>query len=201
MMKISFCIICYDRDVHLAGHLLSELQKQTQYPDEIILVASGMDSLDIEAKNLKVFTFKDRMLPNKARNKAAELATGDIVCLSDVDDPPHHQKIEIIKTIFQYDMVDALVHNYESNNSNFKDIEHKVRLEKITEVDPFSTNVISPSQLPIHHAHISARKSVFADIKGPEHMSFGEDGMFCQRIVGSRYNLFYTKYKLISYSC
>ena len=200
-MKISFCIICYDRDAHLAGHLLSELQKQTQYPDEIILVASGMESLDIEAKNLKVFTFKDRMLPNKARNKAADLATGDIIVLSDVDDTPHPQKLEVLEAIFQYDMVDAVVHNYSFNDTNFEDIDRLVNLEKITEVDPFSTNVVCPSQLPIHHAHISARKAVFADIKGPEHMNFGEDGMFCQRIVGSKYNLFYTKYKLISYSC
>ena len=47
-MKVSFCIICYDKDAHLVGRLLRDLKNQTSYPDEVIVVASGMTELKVE---------------------------------------------------------------------------------------------------------------------------------------------------------
>ena len=202
-MKVSFCIICYDKDAHLVGRLLRDLKNQTSYPDEVIVVASGMTELKVEDADVKVYTFQDRMLPNKARNKAGSLSSADIICLSDVDDTPHPQKIEVVRKVFEYENVDALVHNYNMNDTNFSVIENLVDIEKIIEKEPYihSTNIMPPSRLPVHHAHITARSKVFEDVKGPEHMNFGEDGMFCRGILDSGYNFYYTKHNLISYSC
>lgn len=202
MNKVSFCIICYDKDAHLVGRILRDLKNQTSYPDEVIVVASGMTELNVEDADVKVYTFKDRMLPNKARNKAASLSSADVICLSDVDDTPHPQKIEVVRKVFEHKNVHALVHNYTMNDTNFYIVEDPVDIEKITEKEPHanSTNIMPPSKLPVHHAHITARSKVFQDVKGPEHMNFGEDGMFCRGILDSGYNFYYTEHKLISYN-
>ena len=55
-MKVSFCIICYDKDAHLVGRLLRDLKNQTSYPDEVIVVASGMTELKVEDADVKVYT-------------------------------------------------------------------------------------------------------------------------------------------------
>lgn len=209
MNKVSFCIICYDGDVYLLPRILSELSKQTVTPDELLVLVSGVpdeNHLNIEVKNTqaKIHFFKDRMLPNKARNTIADIATGDVICLSDVDDIPHHQKIELVKKIFQNKEVDALVHNYIMSYGDFSDIENinnaVENIEKIIEDDGSrSTNILAPSRKGIHHAHITARKDVYKDVKGPEDMKFGEDGMFCRAILNSKYNMYYTDQKLIIY--
>ena len=107
-LNISFCIICYDKDVHFLPRILQELQKQTVSPDEIVVLASGIKDkkqlndmrLDI-CSSVKIHTLEDRALPNKARNAVASLAEGDVICLSDVDDIPHPQKIELVKKYFK----------------------------------------------------------------------------------------------------
>jgi glycosyltransferase involved in cell wall biosynthesis len=158
------------------------------------------------------------MLAGGARNKGGQLATGEVVCFCDVDDPIHPQKCEVIKRVFANQNVDALLHNYKLNTHDFAPIENldKIEVEKITTVDPrweeeqnyiFNphkdiprTNVEAPSKKPICHGHCSARKEVLSEIKFREDMSLGEDGDFCQSIVKSnKFDLYYTPLVLINY--
>ena len=219
-MKVSFCITCYDQDAHLLESSLSNiLQTQTTKPDEILVVSSGLESLSCNSPNVKIYNFKDRVLAGRARNKGAELATGEVVCFCDVDDPIHPQKCEVIKRVFANQNVDALVHNYAlgaarvmGQNLDKQDIE----IEKITNVDDrwekdqnyelFTdadlgrTNIKVPSDRPVCHGHLSAKKELLAEIKYREDMWLGEDGDFCQSIVKSKkFDLYYTPLVLINY--
>lgn len=210
-MKISFCIICYDRDAFFLPCILKELEKQTVAPDEILIVASGIKNknylselgVNISDPKLTIHTLEERAMPNRARNMAAELATGEVVCISDVDDTPHPQKVELVKEIFKNKDVDALVHNYFLSRGKFSEINIQQAAENIEKVlekeDPPSTNVRSEKRGDIAHGHLTGRKSVFKDVKGPEDIKFGEDGKFCQSIVDSNHNFYYTSEKLIIY--
>lgn len=230
-MKISLCITCYDQDYHHVESRILELEQQTRYPDEVLVVCSGLEKLEVSDPNVKVYTFPARMLPGGARNKGGELATGDVVSFCDTDDPMHPQKIEILGQIFKNEAVDALVHDYGLDSPDFAPIPNteEIEIEQVTEVDerwekeqnhifdPHSGSVVfdgekmvshdiphtcvkAPSNRPLHHGHISAKKEVFADLKYREDMWLGEDGDFCQSIVKSpKYSLYYTPLSLINY--
>ncbi len=220
-MKISLCITCYDQDYHHVESRILVLKQQTRHPDEVLVVCSGLEKLEVSDPNVKVYTFPARMLPGGARNKGGELATGDVVSFCDADDPMHPQKIEILGQIFKDEAVDALVHGYGLNSPDFAPIANtdEIEIGQITEVDERwekvqnhvfdphrdipRTCVVPPpkySDCPIHHGHISAKKEVFADLRYREDMWLGEDGDFCQSIVKSpKYSLYYTPLSLINY--
>jgi glycosyltransferase involved in cell wall biosynthesis len=224
-MNVSFCVTCYDGDVHLLhDRLISIYDEQTVTPDEVLVITSGVSSgpivWDSSRPNLTIKTFEKRMLPGGARNQGGRLAKGDVVCFCDVDDPIHPQKCEIVKRVFDNRNVDALVHNYNLGQSVFckygprgpryqyygeefimvSDLD-QIPIEKvITTSPPPSTNVEAPSKSPVTHGHMSARKELLADISYREDMSLGEDGDFCQSIVKSnKFDLYYTPLVLINY--
>lgn len=200
-MKVSFCVTCYDKDSYLLQQSIDTLQKQTVEPDEILVIASGLKSLVCTNPKVKIYNFEKRMSAGEARNKGGELATGDIVCFCDVDDFVHTQKCEVIKRVFENQNIDALVHNYNLNVSEFKKIDvESVHVEKITDIDnPPSTNVATLSRMPVCHGHVSVRRSVAEKLKY-EDSSYSEDGVFCQSIVKSQnFNLYYTPLILINY--
>jgi glycosyltransferase involved in cell wall biosynthesis len=218
-VKISFCITCYDGDAHLLEQSLSTiLQTQTTKPDEILVVSSGLKSLSCSSPNVKVYNFKNRMLAGGARNKGGELATGEVVCFCDVDDPIHPKKCEVIKRVFANQNVDALVHNYRLDVLDFSPIQdtQEIKIEKVTDVDerwekeqhyifnPHKdiprTNVEVRSNKPVCHGHLSAKKELLAEIKYREDMWVGEDGDMLQAIVKSKkFDLYYTPLVLINY--
>ena len=221
-MKVTFCVTCYDGDVHLLqDRLLSIYAGQTVQPDEVLVITSGTGSgpimWDGHKPNLTIKSFEQRKLPGGARNQGGKFAKGDVVCFCDVDDPIHPQKCEIVKKIFEDNPnVDALIHAYEFNSHEFETYDsNNIEIEQITEVDPrwekeqnyvFDphkslplANIIVPSGNPAHHGHLSCKKEIFNTLKYREEMWIGEDGDFCQSIVKSQYKLFYTPLVLINY--
>lgn len=222
-MKVTFCVTCYDGDVHLLqGRLLSICSEQTVQPDEILVITSGTGSgpipWDENKPSLAIKSFEQRKLPGGARNQGGKFATGDVVCFCDVDDPIHPQKCEIVKKIFENNPnVDALIHAYKFNSQEFEPYDSSnIEIEQITEVDPRwekeqnyvfdpqskglpRTNIVVPSGNPAHHGHLSCKKEIFDTLKYREEMWVGEDGDFCQSIVKSQYKLFYTPLVLINY--
>lgn len=218
-MKVTFCITCYDKDIHLLDRCLPFVRQQTVKPDEILVIASGIKQFQWGlAEDIGYSGCPNRLLPGGARNKGGKLAKGDIVVFCDVDDYIHPEKCRIVKSIFEEnEEVHALVHDYCLSNEKYPDIPVFIRYEKVLEADPDPdpippgwfdiprTNITipikEPESLRIHHGHISCKKEVFNDIQYREDMPLGEDGTFCREILKSKkYNLFYTPTKLITYN-
>lgn len=220
-LKITFCVTCYDGDIHLLqDRLLGIYAEQTVQPDEVLVIASGTSSDPIiwDAPDLTIKSFEKRKLPGGARNQGGKFATGDVIVFCDVDDPIHPQKCEVVKKIFEDNKdVDALIHNFNWDTGDLEtlyDLED-IKIEKIVDVDrrweeeqnyvfdPYKdiprTCVIIPSEMAAHHGHISCKKEIFDSIQYREDMWLGEDGDFCQSIVKSNYKLYYTPVILINY--
>lgn len=201
MPTLSLCITCFDRDSVLVPRLLDHLENLTEKPDELIIIGSGLKSVDFEAD--KVFLFPDRKNAAAARNKGFEISSSELIMFFDVDDYPHPQKIEIAKRCFNHP-IDALVHNYLINNTDFEKYETDGLLPGLAElaadnhVSP--TNIKHSSNLPIHHAHITVRSDVSVRFNESHAYERREDGKFCQDLILAGYKIGFSEHKLVSYT-
>jgi glycosyltransferase involved in cell wall biosynthesis len=220
MTKVTFCITCYDKDVHLLDRSISFAENQTVRPDEILVVSSGLNKDyhiilgRLRNRGISTYNSVERKLPGWARNTGGLFAKGDVICFCDVDDDIHPQKCEIIKQVFSKSEVSGFVHNYYTPktwwDNGWEQLEG-VDIEEITKIesdhlpekwhDTPRTNVMTDNHEPVCHGHLSCRKEIFDHLQYDENMSLGEDGTFCQGIVNhSDFRLFYSNKKLIIYN-
>lgn len=212
MLTIALCITCYDEDYQLLPNLLGLLEDhQTNSPDEIIIVSSGINNLNIpdtiiinnKEISIIVCIVSNRINQSKARNIGASITKSDYIIFFDVDDYPHKQKIQITKKIIKDTECDFFVHNYYTSTEdsikifsteNLEDFE----LHQIKEINSRCTNLIV-KDYPITHGHVCVKRSIFNTIRFNELMRVGEDGKFCQDLVTNGYNGIYCPIKLIQY--
>jgi glycosyltransferase involved in cell wall biosynthesis len=196
MNKISLCITCWSKDVYMLPELLANVKQQTVQPDEIIVVGNDLKSITTE-KNIITYAEPTRRSVSFSRNKAAELARGDILIYHDVDDTPHVQKIELIKKAFENDEVEAFVHGFLIGSIYpFKYSELKmVKIKGLQFPKPY---LKAPRQ-DVSHGHLSIKKEILNDIKYDETITWGEDADFCKRLFLSGHNIYYGDHKLINY--
>jgi glycosyltransferase involved in cell wall biosynthesis len=214
MNTISLCITAFDQDYNLIPYLLEQFKEQTVAPTEIILYISGINSLDLPNKlSIKntdipintIFSSK-RTIQSIARNVCSSIASQDIVIFFDVDDLPHPQKIEATKHIFNKYNPDFLVHSYiQSYNrelTNFTNINiNNINIKTNLALNNKNTNLMC-EDLPIHHAHIAVKKTVFSNVRFNESPKFyrTEDGKFCQDLLLNNYNGAYYTEPLVQYT-
>lgn len=202
-MKLTACITCYKNDIHHLDECLGYIRGQTVLPDEILVVANAIadDSYlrkKAETEGFSLYTDVDQHLPGWGRNMGLQLAQNEVVAFCDVDDQWMPSKVEFIKNVWNDDM-DALVHNYYYKEfTTAENLDSYV--EEITEVEPNNNNVRTKNVQPVHHGHMTCKKSVGIMHKYREDMVRGEDGNFCQRLVkDENIKIFYSPLKLMVY--
>ena len=124
---LSFCLTTYDKDYHLLPRVWESLRLQTDAPDEIIIVSSGLPvspvqggSVVIAGKGVPVYVANSskRLTAAGARNFAGAMASKEIIQFFDGDDYLHQNHIQTTKAFFEKDNSAALLHTYlKSNNS------------------------------------------------------------------------------------
>lgn len=194
--KFTLCITCWSEDVHMLPELLSNIKNQTSQPDEIVVVGNNLKEIKTDS-NVITYAEPTRRSVSFSRNKAAELATGDILIYHDVDDVPHPQKIELIKSAFDNEEVDAFVHGFMIDNM-FPFKYSKLKMEKITSLK-HPKPYLNASKDDLSHGHLSIKKKILNDIKYDEEITWGEDADFCKRLFMSGCNLYYGDHRLINY--
>ena len=124
--SISVIIPCVSYHAHLLSNLLNILKYQTLAPKEVIISLSSVKKITadrltkIRALETHVFPFALKILYHDEdvwaagnKNRAAEIATGEILVVQDADDIPHIQRLEVIKYFFdKYDIL-HLCHGYQ----------------------------------------------------------------------------------------
>mgnify|MGYP003642277112 CR=1 FL=1 len=207
-MKVSFCITCYNGDVHLLNNLLITLEEQTKAPYEVIVSSSGLHDLElpeeliIEGKSVPVIgtNSKQRLMQSAARNRAIKKSSGDIILFFDVDDIPHPQKVEVTQNIFSEGEAEAFVHSYSRDGTLFESIKNE-EVVKIIEKNPTCTNLVAPDGGRIHHAHIAVKKEALEAINFNETLEYyrSEDGKFCQDLFDAGVKIYYLNQPLVDY--
>ncbi len=113
---------------------LQSIQNSSQQPDELIVVVDGLDtaSYDIATQYTQhLIQNRETRGPAFARNRGAEIATGDILIFFDADVTLHTETLQGIVTYFEtHPNIDALMGSYddapaESNFlSQYKNLAH-----------------------------------------------------------------------------
>ncbi len=206
-MKISFCITCYDKDVHFLDACLDSVSQQTVKPDEVIVVSSGFD-WDKKIGSSKKLDYVVHNSPSRkfagwARNRGAEISTGDIITFCDVDDKIHPQRCEYIKSVFRPPLVSALVGSYyfAEEFESWKDL--NLEFENLpVEVKEYDVCLKTPKGDRVGHGHLTCRTDMFSKgkMRYKEHQRTGQDSEFCRRICDHPdYKIFYTPQELVIY--
>jgi glycosyltransferase involved in cell wall biosynthesis len=225
---VSFCITYCKKDYHMMCDLLKRLELQTDYPEEIIIVCSGISKKDLvdigcveiagEYVPVKQIHSQKHLTAGQARNLCVEHSSCDILMYLDGDDFPHPQRIEIIRNLFsdkklQEDFgitsIDMIVHSFTSED-RFQKYEkvQRTSLLKITSLRKNSKG--KPSWLDpgdnlynkgrrVAHGPVSIKKTCLESILWNDRKR-GGDSEFCCDIFNAGHTIFHINLPLIYYS-
>jgi glycosyltransferase involved in cell wall biosynthesis len=115
-MKISVCMATYNGAKYVAVQLASILS-QLGVDDEIVIVDDASTDNTVEIiggfadPRIRLHKNQNNLGAAQTFNRALHLIEGDLVFLSDQDDRWYASKVETIKTIFETNDVDLVVHD------------------------------------------------------------------------------------------
>lgn len=225
---LSFCITCYNKDIHLLDSLIDWMKMQTVHPDEILISCSGLpegfkyklNHIYIKNKQVPIHTINSPQIHNQAcaRNAGASASSCTYITFFDTDDVPHPQKIEITKKYING--YDFLVHNFfeipkKTLRENFKNINFRnYKISSIDYCDDLDLNrscsnisvmcekYKNPDGSGLHHSHATFKTSIFNNIQfntKPQFHRF-EDGIFLQNVIIHKYPGIHLNASLVAYS-
>ena len=178
MKTVGVAIPCYKGHISKIQNVLDSIESQTVKPEMVIISCSSSIPSDIPRLPMYSFPYQivlTHVRHNTAqnRNKAANLLNTDLITFIDVDDIMHPQRIEILKSIEDADMI---VHEF-SNTDSF--VFEKYEL-------PIIPNRVSTiKELHIQRAHTTVSYQVFKNIQFNESSDFelNADSDFCERVL------------------
>jgi len=196
--KISVVIPFYNAEKTLEL-CLDGLRNQTVKPEEIILVDNNSTDTSKEIVNAFINDHRDPQIvyvfcrkegPSAARNKGAEVATGDWLVFTDSDCIPHSSWISDYTTHFENDSIGAVagcIKPHSPVNLVQKTLSLFTLPENQEEIihDSFSINKgLYPT------ANLAVRMQIFNSVSGfDETLRYSEDRDLCAKIYKSGYKI------------
>lgn len=146
-MKVSVIIPCYNSADTIEEQLIA-LTEQT-YSDNFEVIVADNGSTD---NSIDIVNSYDRFLPNLktikanqmkgagyARNKAAEVATGEILLFCDADDVVAKDWIEMmVNRLNEFDIVAPRMEHYKLNDANIADSKSGMQSQKLLQKEKFN---------------------------------------------------------------
>lgn len=210
-MKISVVSPCHVSDTYCLPDFFNDLGKQSRLPDEVVVYIQPMNGIDFnpyqyisESVNVQIITSETPTVMGYNKNRAIEHTSGDIVCLMDIDDRIHSDKLKIVENFFKSNQeCDVLLHSYRKNDmsilaNEYTDASNFTKLEY--ENIHSGYGVIKPTY-PLHYAHCSINKSVWNEFKFKESDEFfrRDDSQFIKDCYLKNKNIYCLDLELINF--
>lgn len=184
---VSVIIPCHSTHAECLIPLLQNYAEQTVQPEEVIVALSDAEQLPfgwVEALKNREFPFPVQWLvcgkklsAGANRNRACQIAKGDILLLQDADDIPHPQRVEVVKHFFKKYRVDHLMHFYvnalspQFSQYQLEEIPHQT-IRAYQETEP----------MPVTYGCPAISRKVFRRLRWRTQFEAGEDCLFVQRL-------------------
>ena len=167
--SVTVVVPCSHKHVqHLSG-LVAAYQAQTRKPDQIVVAVSGCAASSVPRLAAEVVHSPDRQTAGRNRNRASDLARGDILLYQDADDLPHPQRVEIVAGLFEKYRIDHLLHVFDRTGASFSE---ELKLRKAAK---HTTYRRVSSVGGVVHGNPAITREVFRDVRWPEYAAVGED--------------------------
>ena len=171
-LQVSVIIPCHFKHVIHLENLLKHYESQTVLPDEVVISISEVEKApeslidSLMNKNwafpVKYILSKEKVYAGGNRNKACQIATGDIFVCQDADDLPYSNRIEVIKFFFNTHKIDHLMHLYRYSHNSEKP---QVKVDDINFIYLKRFDDIWEAGEDIHNGNVAIRKNVFEKIQ------------------------------------
>jgi glycosyltransferase involved in cell wall biosynthesis len=214
-MTIGVAVPCYSGHIGYITPLLDNIAQSTRKPEQVVISCSSSNE-----KGVQMFIYKDihvriwyspeRLNQATNRNRAASLLTTDLVTFIDADDLMHPKRLEFLCDVFEKrpdiaGVYHSYVHDHVSkrNDPFWEEPEINPLPYKIIK-DPRSVGLrveCSTVEYPIHHAHVTLRRDVFARIRFNEDWNVYrlEDSVYGATLVENNVPLLYLNNQLTRY--
>jgi hypothetical protein len=176
---IGIAIPCYKNHYHFIPSLLRNISESTIKPNQVVISCSShddnkTDTFLFESIPVTISYTTELLNVSQNRNRAAKLLNTKYISFIDADDLMHPKRIEfLLHVIKKYPNTSAIYHSYKNDNIRFRDdpfweeIEPNI-IEDITPDYKRGMGILA-EEYPIHHAHVTIKKSVFSLFKFDEH--------------------------------
>ena len=185
-LKVSVVIPCHVKHFSKLKDLLNEYVYQTVVPDEVVVSLSGVGEFNLEQEEqlrnlertnwpfaLKILVHEGHLSASANRNRACEVAVGDVFVGQDADDIPHRQRIEAIKWFFEHYDVDLVQHAFKLSNDR-RELEFNIDVERLR----FITLPEYETIYNVANGPNCISRRVFAKIHWDNEVIHGEDVLF-----------------------
>lgn len=210
-MKISVVSPCHVNDAYCLKDFFTDLGKQSRLPDEVIVYMQPLRGIDFnpyqyisETVNVNIITSEIPSVMGYNKNRAIENTNGDVICLMDIDDRIHSDKLKIVESFFKSNAeCDVLLHSYKQNDMSILSNKHsneneyiKLEYENINK----GYGVINP-KYPLHYAHCSIKRNVWEEFKFKESDEFfrRDDSQFIKDCYLKNKNIYCLDLELINF--
>lgn len=203
-LKTSVLIPCAGPHVALLPELISLLRNQSRRPDEIVAAVSRCPASEvakIAALDVNVIFSGDQLSAGANRNRAAAVATGDVLIYQDADDVPHPQRVEIIAGIFEKFDVEHLMHFFYYLQDEPSLFSAAVAAEQsryhgtLPPVAAYHAGLVAS----VTNGNVALSRALAQSVRWPEYRGRGEDVEFNQSVYAATKRAVVTPLPLITY--
>lgn len=210
-MKISVVSPCHVNDIYCLSDFFSDLGKQSRLPDEVVVYIQPLKGIKFnpykyisESVSVQIITSEIPTVMGYNKNRAIEWTSGDIICLMDIDDRIHSDKLKIVENFFKSNQeCDVLLHSYKQNDisildNEYSDTTHYDKLEY--ENIHLGYGTANPTY-PLHYAHCSIKRNVWDEFKFKEGDEFfrRDDSQFIKECYLKDKNIYCLDLELINF--
>lgn len=191
-MSVTVCIPSCGKHLHHLRKCLDSIEAQTVKPAKVIVSCSStiFSSLRYDSYSFPVVMLMTTEPKNAGenRNRAVDQADTEFITMIDVDDTMHHERIEFILQAFSKPC-DIVLHAFTWGPVSTGCLNPFIFYDGL-ETAPTGCTMVKGSRpvletIPIQHAHVSFRRSIFNRVRFPEEVEhlLRADSIFCGRVL------------------
>ena len=189
----SIIVPCHSTHAQYLFELLAAFSKQTVLPSQVVISLSDEKNVPSEViQNLELspwpfelvlLRWEEKVSEGGNRNRACEVAKGDIFICQDADDLPHPQRIEIIRFFFENHPIDYLLHSFYIQHNSLYEVflENNFNINDLCFYCFNSTEEAFNSGLRFATGVISISRKTFEKIQWNESFELATDREFYEK--------------------